>query len=94
MTEVSSELLLLQNNNFMERQIKFYKKVREEEDMFDVTIACDGVEVRAHKLVISASSPVFRRIIKSSNHPNPFIYLKGLHPQVHICFPRLCSTEG
>jgi len=81
MTEVSSELLLLQNNNFMERQIKFYKKVREEEDMFDVTIACDGVEVRAHKLVISASSPVFRRIIKSSNHPNPFIYLKGLHPQ-------------
>ena len=79
--EVSAEFLTLQNDNFMERHVKFYKKIREEEDMFDVSIACDGAEVRAHKLIMSASSPLFKRIIKSSNHPDPYIFLKDLHPQ-------------
>ena len=79
--DVSAQFLTLQNDNFMERHVKFYKKIREEEDMFDVSIACDGGEVRAHKLIMSASSPLFKRIIKSSNHPDPYIYLKDLHPQ-------------
>ena len=77
---VSSGLLSLQNDKFMERQIEFYKKVQEEKDMIDVTVACDGAEVKAHRLVISASSPFFRKIIKTSNHPSPYIYLSGLHP--------------
>ena len=79
--DVSAQYLTLQNDNFMERHVKFYKKIREEEDLFDVTIACDGAEVRAHKLIMSASSPLFKRIIKNSNHPNQYIYLHKLHPQ-------------
>lgn len=78
--DVSSGLLLLQNDKFMERQIQFYKKVQEEKDMTDVIIACEGAEVKAHRLVISASSPFFRKIIKTSNHPSPYIFLRGLHP--------------
>ena len=73
--------LMLQNDHFMERLAKFVKKIREEEDMFDVTLAAGGVEVRAHKLVISASSPFLRKIIRGSNHPTPYIYLSGVHPQ-------------
>ena len=72
---------MLQNDHFMERLAKFVKKIREEEDMFDVTLAAGGVEVRAHKLVISASSPFLRKIIRGSNHPTPYIYLSGVHPQ-------------
>ena len=79
--EVSAQYLTLQNDNFMERHVKFYKKIREEEDLLDVTIACDGAEVRAHKLIMSASSPLFKRIIKNSSHPDPYIYLQKLHPQ-------------
>ena len=79
--EVSAQYLTLQNDNFMERHVKFYKKIREEEDLLDVTIACDGAEVRAHKLIMSASSPLFKRIIKNSSHPDPYIYLHKLHPQ-------------
>ena len=79
--EAAAQFLTLQNDNFMERHVKFYKKIREEEDLFDVSLACDGAEIRAHKLIMSASSPLLKRIIKNSNHPTPYIYLKDLHPQ-------------
>ena len=46
----------------------------------DVTLVCGGdqVQFRAHKVVLSASSPVMRNILQSYNTENPLIYLRGV----------------
>ena len=38
----------------------------------------DGQLVRAHKLVLSACSPMFRTMLKKNDHPKPIIYLHGV----------------
>ena len=46
----------------------------------DVTFVCDDqMQLSAHKSVISSSSPVLKTIISNNPHPNPLIYLKGIH---------------
>ena len=45
----------------------------------DVTLACDdNKQISAHKVVLSACSPFFRRILVSNPHQHPLIYLKGI----------------
>ena len=39
---------------------------------------CDGKMVRAHKLVLSACSPMFKSMLKNDDHPKPIIYLYGV----------------
>lgn len=38
--------------------------LRQAEDFVDVTLACDGRQLRAHKLVLSACSPYFMQLFK------------------------------
>jgi hypothetical protein len=38
--------------------------LRDAEDFVDVTLACDGRQLRAHKLVLSACSPYFMQLFK------------------------------
>lgn len=38
--------------------------LRATEDFVDVTLACDGRQLRAHKLVLSACSPYFMQLFK------------------------------
>ena len=40
--------------------------LRAAEDFVDVTLACDGRQLRAHKLVLSACSPYFMQLFKVS----------------------------
>lgn len=48
-------------------------------DYTDVTLVCgDQVQYKAHKVVLSASSPVMRTILQSNNTDNPLIYLRGV----------------
>jgi hypothetical protein len=34
--------------------------IRQEDDFLDVTLVCEGETARAHRLVLSACSPLFR----------------------------------
>merc|ERR1711936_81211 len=55
-----------------------FQQLREAGELFDVTLACEDETVKAHKVVISASSPFFRQILAKIQHNHPFIYLKGI----------------
>jgi len=56
-----------------------FRELREEEDYFDVTLACeDGPSIEAHRIILSAGSQLFKEIFKKSKHRSPFIYLKGI----------------
>jgi len=43
----------------------------------DVTLACEEGQVKSHKLVLAASSPIFHDLLTKNPHPQPLIYLKG-----------------
>merc|ERR1711915_687704 len=49
------------------------------ERFLDVTIVCDDDQIDAHKLMLSAASPFFQKILLRSEHHvgRPLLYLKG-----------------
>jgi len=66
-------------NEFPGNTIKSLSQLREAGELFDLTLVCeDGVKVGAHKVVLAASSPFFRSLLKDASHPNPLVYLRGL----------------
>lgn len=55
-----------------------FKDMRNEEDLFDITLSVGSQQIKAHKLVMSVSSPFFKNLIHQNPHPHPLIYLKGV----------------
>lgn len=41
--------------------------MKEEEDFIDVTLSCEESQYTAHKVVLSACSPYFRKLLKVFN---------------------------
>ena len=52
--------------------------IRTSEEFFDVTIACDDEQLKAHKVILASSSPWFRSVLSRNPHAHPLIYLKGV----------------
>ena len=54
-------------------------EMRRSNDLTDVTLVCDDkVKFKAHKIVLSACSPVFKSIIDDLPNINSVIYLRGV----------------
>ena len=50
----------------------------ESQEFLDVTLVCDDDDqLEAHKLVLSAASPFFRKILQRNPHSHPLLYLRG-----------------
>ena len=72
------EKYCLQWNDFQSNVSKALNDFRKEEDFFDVTLVSDDQQhIPAHKLVLSASSELFKSILKKIAQVDPFIYLSG-----------------
>ena len=70
--------ILLQHSQFLSNFVGSFKELRTDEELFDVTLACEDETVEAHKVVLSASSPFFRKVLSKTKQDHPFIYLKGV----------------
>ena len=56
-----------------------FKQLWQKYDFADVTLATkDDVQIKAHKLILSASSPIFQNILMKNPHSNPLIYFHNL----------------
>jgi len=64
--------------DFDTNMTKALKDLREENDFFDVTIACEDNQIQAHKVILSACSTFFRNILRRHPHQHPLLYLKGV----------------
>ena len=74
----SSEKFSLRWNDFQENISSAFSSLRDDTDFTDVTlISEDGLQLQAHKVILSASSPFFMNIFKINRNPNPLLYLKG-----------------
>ena len=74
-----SEKLCLQWNDFYANTNKTFGDLREDFDFADVTLASnDGHQVEAHKVILAASSPFFKDILRKNKHSHPLIYMRGV----------------
>ena len=55
-----------------------FQDLRSESELCDVTLVCEERQVEAHKVVLSASSSFFKKILKNFSHPHPLVFLKGV----------------
>jgi len=73
-----SEKFCLKWNEFESNVSTAFRELRDDKDFFDVTLACDGNQLEAHKVILSACSPFFRGVLKRNPHAHPLLYLKGI----------------
>ena len=74
-----SEKLRLQQIDFKDNVGTLLRRLRENCDFADVTLACeDGQQIKAHKVILAASSPFFQKLLVRNKHPNPLIYMRGI----------------
>ena len=55
-----------------------YAKLIGADHFSDVTlVAEDGFQIKSHRVILSATSPVFEAILMQDDHPKPIIFMKG-----------------
>ena len=54
-----------------------FRTLLDKQSFVDVTLACDDDQLEAHKVVLSAASPFFQRILEKNPHSHPLLYLRG-----------------
>ena len=62
-------------SKFQENIRGYYGELREKGEFSDVTLFSEGQEIKAHKIILSASSPVLKHMFSSHQHPHPLIYM-------------------
>ena len=73
------EQLSLRWNEFQQKTGNAFRNLREDFDFLDVTLACkDGQQIEAHKVILAASSPFFKKILARNKHPHPLIFMRGV----------------
>ena len=77
-SRMSRETLQLKWNEYESNIRDAFFNLKEEKDFSDVTLVCGDGRVEAHKVILSACSPFFQRILKENSHTHPLIYLKGV----------------
>ena len=75
---MTTEKLCLVWNDFQSHVQVSFGELRTDTDFTDVTLACDDQSIKAHKVVLSTSSPFFKKLLKNHPHPQPLIYMKGM----------------
>ena len=75
---MADEKLCLKWNDFQEVFTASVGSLRDETDFTDVTLACEDQSVKAHKVILSACSPFFKRLLRSHPHPQPLLFMRGI----------------
>merc|ERR1712150_258672 len=77
--QIMAEKHTLNWHTFSEHLQVMFRDLYQEGRHTDVTLASDDqTQFKAHKIVLSACSPVFKKIIDSNPSEHPLIYLRGI----------------
>ena len=71
----------LQWNDFQDNAKSLFHSLRNDSSFTDVTLACNGIQIQAHKVILSGLRPFFISILKDKPlHPS--IYLRGIKAEI------------
>jgi len=76
--KMGSEKFCLRWNDFEKNISSAFKELRDDKDLFDVTLACEDEQIKGHKVILAACSPFFRNILRRNQHEHPLLYMKGV----------------
>ncbi|CAG0925000.1 unnamed protein product, partial [Notodromas monacha] len=65
-------------NNHQESLLHVFDKLLQSEDFVDVTLCCQGQNIRAHRMVLSACSPFFHDLLREHPGKHPIIILNDV----------------
>lgn len=57
---------------------KLFEKLYEDELLVDVTISCRDGNIKAHKIILSASSPYFHNVFNDNPCKHPTLIMRGV----------------
>jgi hypothetical protein len=60
----SNQQFCLRWNDFQTNMVSSFQHLRDEKSFTDVTLACEGQTTKAHKMVLSACSPYFKKLLE------------------------------
>ncbi|XP_036221597.2 protein abrupt isoform X1 [Bactrocera oleae] len=83
--EQHHQLYALKWSEFQSSIVNCFQRLRDEEDFVDVTISCDQRSFAAHRVVLSACSPYFRKLLKSNPCKHPIVILRDVYSEHMEC---------
>ena len=73
------EKFCLRWNDFQTNITNSYKDLRDTTDFSDVTLICEDYQkVDTHRVILSACSPFFMKVLKMNKHSHPMIYMRRI----------------
>ena len=65
-------------NNHQHNLLSVFEDLLQTEAFVDVTLACDGLQLKAHKMVLSACSPYFQAMLYNTPDRHPIVFLRDV----------------
>ncbi|XP_043218419.1 protein bric-a-brac 2-like isoform X3 [Amphibalanus amphitrite] len=72
----ASQKFCLKWNNFQNSVTSVFDSLRQDEELVDITLCCEGRKIKAHRMMLSACSPYFRDLFKDNPCQHPLFFLK------------------
>ena len=73
-----SGVCFLKQSEFGANCVTGFQELRAAGEFLDVTVACEDESIDVHKLVLSANSSFFRKILAKKRESHSYIYIRGL----------------
>ncbi|KAG5883451.1 hypothetical protein JTB14_022099 [Gonioctena quinquepunctata] len=77
-TTASPQQFCLRWNNYQSNLTNVFDQLLQSESFVDVTLACDGHSVKAHKMVLSACSPYFQSLFFENPCQHPIVIMRDI----------------
>ncbi|XP_033238793.1 protein bric-a-brac 1 isoform X2 [Drosophila pseudoobscura] len=74
----SSQQFCLRWNNYQSNLTTIFDQLLQNECFVDVTLACDGRSMKAHKMVLSACSPYFQTLLAETPCQHPIVIMRDV----------------
>ena len=73
-----SQVFCLRWNNHRNNLLTVLDHLLQTEAFCDVTLACDGASIKAHKMILSACSSYFQHLFMENTCEHPIVFLKDI----------------
>ncbi|XP_070387688.1 protein tramtrack, alpha isoform-like isoform X11 [Dermacentor albipictus] len=75
---MGSQQFCLKWNNHQSNMLAVFEQLLSNEALVDVTLACEGLSLKAHKMVLSACSPFFQALFVENPCKHPIVIMKDM----------------